>query len=74
MKTEYEYLIFVEVPNPGKKTRIFNCTTKNGGGTLGIVKWFGNWRQYCYFPSVQATYSYGCLIDIADFMKQLKTK
>ena len=74
MSKDYKYLQFDEVPNPGKKTRIFNCQPKSGGNPLGIVKWFGNWRQYCYFPTVQAVYSSGCLNDISDFIKQLKLK
>lgn len=71
MKTEYQYLLFKEAPFKGK-TKKFSCLTKNGGVELGIIKWYPGWRQYCYFPIVQAVYSKGCLSDIKDFINQLK--
>jgi len=72
MKTEYQYLIFTEVKKTTGKTRIFECRNKKSKIVLGIVKWHGAWRQYCYFPTIQAVYSAGCLKDIADFISQLK--
>jgi len=71
MKTEYQYLVFVQQPSNGK-TSIWSCQNKHYGEELGIVKWFGSWRQYCYFPTVPATYSTGCLQDISSFIEQLK--
>ena len=38
---------------------------------LGIVKWYGPWRRYCYFPHGIEIYSAGCLADIQDFINQL---
>ena len=73
MKTEYEYLKFVEVPVK-TKTRKFNCCNKKSGTVLGEVKWNGSWRQYCYFDAVLAVYSAGCMDDISHFCKQLNKK
>lgn len=73
MKTEYQYIKFVEMIATGK-TRRFTCHNIHENGSLGEVKWYGAWRQYCYFPTAQAVYSEGCLKDIADFMAQLKTE
>jgi len=73
MKTEYQYLIFDQKENPGKTTN-WNCCNKKFGTPLGEVKWHSTWRQYCYFPLVQAVYSAGCLNDIADFLNQLNKK
>lgn len=70
MKTEYEYLQFDQQVKGGK-TSVWACRNKRQGEVLGHVQWYGAWRQYCYFPSVQAVYSEGCLNDIADFIKQL---
>ena len=72
LKTDYQYLIFVEVPNPGRKTSVWECRNKNSQTVLGTVSWYGPWRQYCYFPSIQAVYSAGCLQDITHFINQLK--
>ena len=69
MKTEYDYLRFVEKPRPtGRKTGIYSCRNRKSDTELGIVRWHGPWRRYCYFPTVQAVYSGGCLEDIADFI------
>ena len=72
-KLEYEYLVFREKRKIGK-TSIWSCCNKRHGEELGEVKWYGAWRQYCYFPTVQAVYSSGCLDDIAKFMQSLKQK
>lgn len=72
IRTDYEYLRFVEKLRPAKqKTGIYSCRTRKNDVELGIVRWHGPWRQYCYFPSVQATYSAGCLRDVADFISRL---
>lgn len=73
MRTEYVYLTFVKVESTSK-TEKYMCLNKKSGGQLGEVKWYGAWRQYCYFPLVQAIYSSGCLNDIADFLNQLNRK
>lgn len=71
MKTQYDYIHFEQVPAPGKTTR-WECRNLRSGGVLGMVKWYGAWRQYCYFPSECAVYSAGCLRDVANFIVELK--
>jgi hypothetical protein len=72
MQTEYQYLVFIEKENRTGKTAIFECRNKKSQTVLGLIKWYGAWRQYCYFPVVQAVYSDGCLDDISNFINQLK--
>ena len=72
MKTEYKYLKFVQLESSGKTSK-WNCYNLHYGEVLGQVKWNSQWRQYCYFPTMQAMYSSGCLNDIADFIEQLKS-
>jgi len=70
---EYKYLRFVEKPRPPeRKTEIYSCRNKRTDTELGVIRWHGPWRQYCYFPTVQAVYSAGCLQDITDFIGGLK--
>lgn len=40
---------------------------------LGIIGWYGAWRQYTYNPAPQAqlTFNNGCLQDIADVLTNL---
>lgn len=71
MKTEYQYIKFAKIADK-PKTSVFGCYNTHHGEQLGVVKWYPSWRQYCYFPIVQAVYSAGCLKDIQDFISQLK--
>jgi hypothetical protein len=64
---DFKYIEFVELPSKGK-TSIWSCRNKNSGTELGQVRWHGPWRQYCYFPAVDAVYSSGCLFDIGSFV------
>ena len=43
---------------------------------LGEIRWFGRWREYCFFPepSQALVFSKGCLQDVAEFIaSQMKT-
>ena len=67
----YRYIHFVEKQtDPGRKTKIWSCQNSRSGVELGEVRWHGPWRQYCYFPTVQAVYSEGCLEDVRDFIRK----
>ncbi len=71
-KLEYEYLVFRHKAAPaGRKTEVYGCYNRRSGAELGEVRWHGP-RQYCYFPTVQAVYSAGCLRDIAEFLESRK--
>jgi hypothetical protein len=72
MKTRYEYLVFEKAAQQPPKTSAWECKNIHSGTVLGEVKWYSGWRQYCYFPIIQAIYSAGCLRDIDNFMGQLK--
>jgi hypothetical protein len=74
MQTKYEYLVFEKAGQQPPKTSAWDCKNAKSGTVLGMVKWYGPWRQYCYFPTAQAVYSAGCLNDITQFMGQLKKK
>lgn len=67
----YKFIHFVRVIEMGK-TAIWACRNNEGGAELGMVEWYPAWKQYCYFPTVQAVYSAGCLKDIQDFIGSLK--
>ncbi len=60
-----------EVIEEKPKTKVYSVTKTHGGDFLGTVKWWGAWRQYCFFPDPDTLYSDGCLQAIVDFIKQL---
>ena len=39
------------------------------GATLGEIKWYGAWRQYCFFPARDTVFSAGCMTDLAAFLE-----
>jgi hypothetical protein len=41
---------------------------------LGIIKWFGRWRQYAFFPDNGTVYNVECLNDITIHIKELKNE
>jgi hypothetical protein len=68
MQTKYKYIEFFQVESKSK-TSIWECRSEDNY-VLGVVKWYGSWRQYCYFTN-NSIYHNGCLRDIAHFMDQL---
>ena len=71
MKERYQYIQFGQMPSGGRKTSIWFCHNNSSGEKIGVVKWYGPWRQYCFFAKVASVYSAGCLKDIQDFIAQL---
>ena len=81
MKTEYKHISFVKVADKAK-TSVWSCQNNHSGfklgnrtwdrTELGIVRWYGPWRQYCYFATNGlAVYSESCLRDICSFLAEL---
>jgi len=71
----YPYIHFEFLPKkkPTAKTTAWSCRNTSSGTEMGQVRWYGPWRQYCFFPVPNTVYSEGCLSDITDFLEQLKT-
>lgn len=51
------------------KTSVWAVEAKLTGAELGIIKWAGTWRRYCFFPNSGTQYDAGCLYDIYSFCK-----
>ena len=59
-----------EMPNEGRKTKIFSVRAKEDDTFIGLVKWFGAWRKYCFFPIENTVFEQDCLRDIAQFIEE----
>lgn len=68
-----KYLYFTLLENK-PKTRVFGVHSKSSDFQLGIIKWHGPWRQYCFFPTADTLYSKGCLEDINNFIAWVKSQ
>ena len=57
----------------GRKTRDYHIVSRDRS-RLGTIKWYGPWRQFCFFPASDTVWSDGCLRDVQDAMRRLKEK
>jgi hypothetical protein len=55
------------------KTQRWEIRSKSDGSVLGIIKWFGPWRQYCFVKD-DLVFSAGCFRDNASFLEDLNRK
>ena len=67
----YEYVAMRYVGDSASgKTQVWRVETRHGD-LLGVVRWFGRWRQYTFWPSSETLYSAGCLRDVGEFLDAL---
>lgn len=67
-----EYLNFVQLQaRPGMKTQIWGIESKSSGNLLGMIQWYGAWRQYVFYPSENTLFNTGCLSEIREFIWRL---
>ncbi len=70
MQTRYKYIHF-DLIKMKPKTQVWGCFNNSSDGKLGEIKWYGPWRQYCFFPFGETVFNMGCLTDINHFIKLL---
>lgn len=67
---EYKYFTIVpQALEKKRKTRDYLLVNNNSSAVLGCIKWYGAWRQYCFFPQGNTVWSMSCLEDIKSFIK-----
>jgi hypothetical protein len=55
------------------KTAVYGIFSKHHGDRLGTVKWFGPWRQYCFFCTDVSVFSSTCFQALQKFIDGLNT-
>lgn len=60
--------------SPSGKTRVWNVESSHSHVDIGEIKWYGPWRQYCFFPDEYTIYERQCLRDIATFCEEATSK
>jgi len=61
------YLKFLDLEIPaGQKTPRFSVVT-TGPIVLGQVRFYPQWRKFCFFPEELTLFDEACLKDIAEF-------
>lgn len=73
--TETPFLRFVEIARAVKqKTRVVQVYSKRNKALLGTIKWYGNWRQYCFFPESATIFNRTCLGDIENVIRHMQAE
>ena len=67
---ETKYLKFIHLNLLGHKTQLWQVRSKSSNELLAEIKWYGAWRQYCFFP-LNALFNSTCLDDIKKFLDKL---
>ena len=70
LTNDYKYITMIHAESK-PKTEVFAVMTKDQEVTLGVIKWYAPWRQYCFLPDDNTIYSKGCMNDINDFIGKL---
>jgi hypothetical protein len=71
MTIEGTYIRFMPLGvAPGQKTKRWRVNTKEDENCLGIVKWFGRWRKYAFFPESECAFEETCMREISDFLEE----
>lgn len=63
--------IKIELLKQGDKTNQYTVVNIHNDGLVGIIKWHGAWRQYCFFPENDCVFSVSCLSYIVDYINKL---
>jgi len=70
---ETKYLKFKLIEKK-EKTEVWEISSKLHGFRLGVIKWYGSWRQYAFFPEPETVFNKECMEDISDFIIDLMTE
>lgn len=68
---ETQYLVFIDTETPKRKTKVINIININAEEVIGIIKWYGPWRQYCFFPEYDTVWNITCLNDVNEVIQKL---
>lgn len=61
---EPQYIRFSDEQVPQQKTKKVVIYSVRDGAVLGIIKWYGPWRQFCFQPAPGTTFNPDCLRQI----------
>lgn len=67
-----KYLRFEECESATGKTVIVTIWNRNSGTMLGQIRWYGPWRQYCWFPTPNTIFNVACMKDIEAEIDRLR--
>lgn len=72
---EYQYFTVREQPRlPCRMTSTYYVVNRRSGTTIGLIRWYGPWRAFCFFPEANTVWSCGCLADLHEALETIAQK
>ena len=70
---ETKYLLFFDVSRKERKTKTISVINKSWGSEFAVIEWYGAWRQYCFFPTMEfdTVWNNTCLTDVITVINKL---
>jgi len=68
MENKYIYIIQTK---KHEKTEEYTVVNRKSGTPLGWIKWYGAWRQYCFFPWFDSVFNIECLKFVSEYIEKL---
>lgn len=65
-----EYFSIIKEKLDGRKTPILHICSKLSNDEIGIIKWYGAWRKFCFFPNPDTIWDEKCLTKLNNFLIQ----
>ncbi len=70
-----ERYLEIRLVHEGEKTSTWDVVSAKHGDLLGIIRWWGAWRQYTFFPSNNTVFNPDCMREISRFIEtQMKAR
>jgi len=67
---------YLELREIGLKpaTKVYGIFSVRHGDKLGEIKWYGPWRQFAFFPTLETIWNEQCLLDVVHFIHVAKVE
>lgn len=65
-----EYFYIIKEVKDNRKTPILHICSKLSRNEIGIIKWYGAWRKFCFFPHPDTIWDEKCLTALNNFLIQ----
>lgn len=66
-----KYIKFVDTSITGNKTKMFLVVNTENEESIGLIKWYGPFRKYSFFPNANTVFEHKCLRDITSVLEGL---
>jgi hypothetical protein len=57
-----------------RKTPIYEIYSKLSNTLIGEIKWYGAWRQFCFFPVENTVWDTKCLTSLTNYIQAINCK